>query len=61
MFKAPAGGVGTQNDAETAILWSAVLSCSVVSDSLGPYGLSGSSVYEHSPGKNTGVGCHALL
>ena len=25
------------------------------------YGLSGSSVHGDSPGKNTGVGCHALL
>ena len=42
----------------------AVLSRSVVSDSLQPHGLCsppGSSVHEDSPGKNTGVGCHALL
>ena len=41
-----------------------VLSCSVTSDSLQPYGLYsplGSSVHGDSPGKNTGVGCHALL
>ena len=25
------------------------------------YSLPGSSVHGHSPGKNTGVGCHALL
>ena len=34
------------------------------SDSLQPYGLYsllGSSVHGDSPGKNTGVGCHALL
>ena len=40
----------------------AVLSCSVVSDSLRPHGLLlGSSVHGDSPGKNTGVGCHALF
>ena len=41
-----------------------VLSHSVMSDSLRPNGLQqrpGSSVLEDSPGKNTGVGCHALL
>ena len=41
-----------------------VLSCSVVSDSLGPHGLyslPGSSVNGDSPGKNTRVGCHAFL
>ena len=41
-----------------------VLSRSVMSDSLQPYGLYsllGSSVHGDSPGKNTGVGCHALL
>ena len=37
----------------------AVLSCSVVFNSLGP--LPGSSVCGDSPGKNTGVGCHALF
>ena len=36
----------------------AMLSCSVVSNSLWP---PGSSVHGDSPGKNTGVGCHALL
>ena len=36
------------------------LSLSVVSDSLRPYGLS-SSVHGDSPGKNPGVGGHALL
>ena len=38
-------------------------SCSVVSDSLWPHDNSplGSSVHGDSPGKNTGVGCHALL
>ena len=41
----------------------AVLTHSVVSDSLCSMGcsLSGSSVHGDSPGKNTGVGCHALL
>ena len=41
----------------------AVLSRSVVSDSLRPVDCSppGSSVHEDSPGKNTRVGCHALL
>ena len=41
-----------------------VLSHSVMSDSLRPHGLyspPGSSVCEDSPGKNTGVCCHALL
>ena len=40
-----------------------MLSHSVVSDSFRPHGLqpTRSSVHEDSPGKNTGVGCHALL
>ena len=40
-----------------------VLTCSVVSNSLRPhdYSLVGTSVHGDSPGKNTGVGCHALL
>ena len=40
-----------------------VLSCSVVSNSLQPLGCSppGSCVPVDSPGKNTAVGCHALL
>ena len=33
--------------------------CSVMSDSLGPYGLQ--PLPGNSPGKNTGVGCHFLL
>ena len=41
------------------------VSSSVLSDSLRPHGLSppppGSSVHGDSPGKNSGVGCHALL
>ena len=41
---------------------SAVLSRSVLSDSLWPHGLQpGSSVHGDSPGKYTGVGCHTLL
>ena len=38
-------------------------SCSAVSDSLRPHDCSppGSSGHGDSPGKNTGVGCHALL
>ena len=45
----------------------AVLSCSVVSDSLGRQGhardcrLPASTIHGDSPGQNTGVGCHALL
>ena len=41
----------------------AVLSCSIMSDSLRPHEPypPGSSVDGDSPGKNTGVGCHALL
>ena len=40
-----------------------MLSCPVMSDSLQPMesSLPGCSVYEDSPGKNTGVGCHAPL
>ena len=40
-----------------------VLCCLVVSDSLQPMdcSLPGSSVHGDSPGKNTGMGCHALL
>ena len=40
-----------------------MLSCSVMSDSLGPVDCSppSSSVHGDTPGKNTGVGCHALL
>ena len=39
----------------------AVLSHSVVSDSLRPLSPSVSSVHGDSPGRNTGVGCHALF
>ena len=48
----------------TAYNTTTVLSRSVMSDSLQPHGLCstpGSSVHRDSPGKNTGVGCHALL
>ena len=40
-----------------------VLSCSTLSNSATPWTVSstGSSVHGDSPGKNTGVGCHALL
>ena len=38
-----------------------VLSCSVVSDSLQPHGLPGSSVHGDSPRKYTEAGCHALF
>ena len=41
----------------------AVLSCSVMADSLQLHGLSprSTSVHRDSPSKNIGVGCHALL
>ena len=41
----------------------AVLSCSVVSTLCHPmdYNVPGSSVHGDSPGKNTGMGCHALF
>ena len=44
-------------------MYCAVLSHSVVSKSLWPmdYSSPGSSVHGDSPGKNTGVGCHALF
>ena len=40
-----------------------ILSCSVVSNSCNPmdYSPPGSFVHGDSPGRNTGVGCHALL
>ena len=38
-----------------------VLSGSVMSDSVIPWTVASSSVHGDSPGKNTGVGCHALL
>ena len=44
-----------------SMLCSAVFSLPVMSDSLRHYGPPGSSVHGDSPGKNTGVGCHALL
>ena len=41
----------------------AIISCSVVSDSVTPMdnSLLGSSVHGDSPGKNIGVGCHNLI
>ena len=39
----------------------AVLSRSVASNSLWPHGLQPARLHGDSPGKNTGVGCHALL
>ena len=42
-------------------VWVYMLSHSVMSDSLQPHSLPGYSVYGDSPGKNTRVGCHALL
>ena len=39
----------------------AVLSCSVMSNSLWPMAPPGSSVHGGFPGKNTGVGCYALF
>ena len=45
------------------VVWYSVLSGPVVSDSFWPHGLypPGSSVHVDSPGKNTGVDCHAFL
>ena len=40
---------------------SCVLSCSVVANSLRLQELQSANVHRDSPGKNTGVGCHALL
>ena len=37
------------------------LNCSVMSDCLQLHGLEPSRLAWNSPGKNTGVGCHALL
>ena len=50
-------------DTYCGVLCCAVLSHSVMSDSCDPigYSLPGSSVHGDSPGKNTSVGCHALL
>ena len=47
----------------TRRLWKWKWSCSVMSDSLGPYGLYPTRLLHpwDSPGKNTGVGCHFLL
>ena len=45
------------------VLCACMLGCFIMSDSLSSYGLqpSGSSIHGDSPGKNTGVGCNALL
>ena len=45
------------------VMWLHVLSHSVVSDSLRPWGLQPTRLLcpWDSPGKNTGVGCHVLL
>ena len=40
---------------------SCVFSCSVVANSLWPHELQPTKVRGDSPGKNTGMGCHALL
>ena len=56
-------GVTCYSSGRESWSWGAVLSRSIVSDSLWPVDCSrpGSSVHGDSPGKNTGVGCHALL
>ena len=46
---------------EVALPWWSVLSRSVMSDSLWPHGPPASSIRGASPGKTTGVGCHAFL
>ena len=70
MFSHSAGGLvillTVSFDAQKlfSLIFCAVLSCSVVSNSLWPHGLyspRGSSVHGDAPGKNTGVGYHALL
>ena len=44
----------------SSLLWLVTQSCLTLCDPM-DYSLSGSSVHGDSPGKNTGVGCHALL
>ena len=44
-----------------AVLCSVTQSCPTLCDPMMDYSLPGSSVHGDSPGKNTGVGCHALL
>ena len=66
MCPALAGGFLTTHTTWKACesnLCCAMLSCSTVSNSLRPvdYNPPGSSAREDSPGKNTGVSCHALL
>ena len=51
-------GHSDKNTLQAVVLCCALLSCSVVSDSLQPHGL---LCPWNSSGKNTGVGCHALL
>ena len=48
---------------QTVIFSCVCVSCSVVSNSLQPHGLQPTRLFcpWNSPGKNTGVGCHALL
>ena len=53
-----------QDSTLSCLLYCAVLNHSVMSDFFWPHRLCsppGSSVYGDSPGKNIGVGCHALL
>ena len=45
---------------ECSVLCLVIQSCLTLCDPM-DCSLPGSSVYEDSPGKNTGVGCHALL
>ena len=49
-----------QEDPTVINLCCAVLSCSIVSDTMNCI-LPGSSVHGDAPGKNTGVGCHSRL
>ena len=53
----------SRGDSLHEIMCCAVPSCSVMSDSLLPHGLWPTRILcpWESPGKNTGVGCHALL
>ena len=55
--------VGLKRTLQELIDYCAVLSRSVVSDTLGPRGLQPTRLLcpWDSPGKNTGVGCHFLL
>ena len=55
--------VGLKRTLQELIEYCAVLSRSVVSDTLGPHGSQPTRLLcpWYSPGKKTGVGCHALL